>query len=294
MERVSTEIPWTILRLLEWTTKYLEQKGVESARLEAQLLLAHALGCTRTQLLMRYDEEPSEEDRAKFKALVQQRTKGKPVAHLLGRKEFFSIEFEVGPAVLIPRPDSEWLVTECLRLAKGTNEPRLLDIGTGSGCLAIALALRHKSARVTATDVSPEALAIARRNAERHKVSERIRFLEGDLFAPVPCGERFDFIVSNPPYVRRAEIETLAPEVREYEPQLALDGGENGFVVFDRLIAQAPDYLEPGGHLLVEIHALLETEARDRFALHPGYELAKTIHDLAGLPRVLRARWAPN
>ncbi len=293
MASVSTEQPWTILRLLEWTTNYLKQKGVESASLEAQLLLAHALGCSRTQLLMRYDEGPGEAERSQFKALVQQRLKGRPVAHLLGRKEFFSLDFEVGPAVLVPRPDTEWLVTECLGLAKGMPGPRILDVGTGSGCLAIALAQHHKGATVTAIDVSPEALAVAQRNAAKHKLSERVRFLQGDLFAPLPAEEAFDFIVSNPPYVPRAEIETLAPEVRDHEPRLALDGGEDGFAVFDRLIAQAPRHLVPGGHLLVEIHALLEKSSRERFGKHAGYELAKTVHDLAGRPRVLRARWAP-
>jgi release factor glutamine methyltransferase len=291
MASVSAEQPWTVLRLLGWTTEYLKRKGVEAAQLEAQLLLAHALGCTRTQLLMRYDEEPAEPQRKTFKDLVQERLKGRPVAHLLGRKEFFSLELEVGPAVLIPRPDTEWLVTECLALAKGMAGPRILDVGTGSGCLAIALARGLKGASVTATDVSPEALAVARRNAARHNVSERIRFLEGDLFGPLAGGEVFDFIVSNPPYVPRAEIEALAPEVRDHEPRLALDGGEDGLAVFDRLIGEAPAHLAPGGHLLVEINALLEKPSRERFQRHAGYELAKTVHDLAGLPRVLRARW---
>jgi release factor glutamine methyltransferase len=291
---VSTEQPRTILELLDWTTRYFERKGVESARLEAQLLLAHALGCTRTQLYMRHEEEPDEAGKKKFKGLIQQRVKGSPVAHLLGRKEFFSLEFEVSPAVLVPRPDTEWLVTEFLRLAKKVPAPRVLDVGTGSGCLAVAVAHRHKGARVTAVDISPEALAVAAGNAARHKVAERVRFLEGDLFAPVPVGERFDFILSNPPYIPRAEIETLAPEVRDHDPRLALDGGMDGFAVFDRLVALAPGYLEPGGHLLVEIHALREGPSRERFGRQPGYELAQTVHDHAGLPRVLVARWAPG
>jgi release factor glutamine methyltransferase len=288
---VSTEQSWTIKGLLEWTASFLQRKGVESPRLETELLLAHALGCTRMQLYTRYDEEPPEGERKKFKELVQQRTKGKPVAHLLGRKEFFSLEFEVGPAVLVPRPDSEWLVTECLRLAKGMPEPLVLDVGTGSGCLAVAVAHRHKKAQVTAVDVSAEALTVARRNAERHKVAERITFLQGDLFAPVPAEGQFDFIVSNPPYIPSAEIATLAPDVRDHEPRLALDGGADGFAVFDRLVGGAANYLKPGGYLLVEIHAGLEDVSRERID-RGGYELGKTILDLAGRPRVLCARRA--
>jgi release factor glutamine methyltransferase len=289
---VSPEQSWTIKRLLEWTANFLQQKGVESARLETELLLAHALGCTRMQLYTRYDEEPGEGERKKFKELVQQRTRGRPVAHLLGRKEFFSLDFEVGPAVLVPRADSEWLVTECLRLARGTPDPLVLDVGTGSGCLAVAVAHRHKKARVTAVDVSAEALQVARRNAERHKLAERITFLQGDLFGPVPAEGRFDFILSNPPYIPSGEIATLAPEVRDHEPRLALDGGGDGFAVFDRLIEGAAKYLKAGGHLLVEIHAGLEDDSRERIDRRGGYELGKTIHDLAGRPRVLCARRA--
>ncbi len=282
--------PWTIGRLLEWTTGFLQTKGCESARLEAQLLLAHALGCSRTALYTRYEEQPPEPERQRFRELVQARVKGQPVAHLLGRKEFFSLEFEVGPAVLVPRPDTEWLVTECLTQAKGMEAPRVLDLGTGSGCIAIAVAARHGGAVVTAVDLSPEALAVARRNAERHQVGGRIRFLEGDLFGPLDEGERFDFIVSNPPYVRTGDLEGLAPEVGRYEPRLALDGGGDGFAVIDRLIAAAPAYLAPGGCLLVEIGHDQEAEARRRFGQHGGYEVGKTVHDLGGQPRVLCAR----
>jgi release factor glutamine methyltransferase len=287
---VSTDQPWTIMRLLDWTTSFFEGKGVESARLEAQLLLAHALGCTKMALYTRFDEAPAEEERTRFRELVQQRVKGSPVAHLLGRKEFFALEFLVSPSVLIPRPDSEWIVTECLALAKGMESPSVLDVGTGSGCLALAVASRHKGARVCATDVSEDALAVARRNAEKHKLQERVRFLQGDLFAPLAPAERFDFILSNPPYVSRAELAKLAPEVRDHEPRLAIDGGEDGFAVIDRLIAVAPDHLAAGGYLILEIGFDQEAGARQRFAKHGGYEVGKTIQDAAGHPRVLRAR----
>jgi release factor glutamine methyltransferase len=291
---VTTEKPWTIAALLDWTTRYLEGKGAESARLEAQLLLAHALGYNRTQLYMHPDEIPAEESRARFRELVQQRVKGKPVAYLLGRKEFFSLEFEVTPAVLIPRPDTEWLATECVKRARSLGAPRILDVGTGSGCLAVALAQQLEQAQVTATDLSAEALEVARRNAARHKVAERIRFFQGDLLDAVPPGETFDFIVSNPPYIPSAVIDQLDPDVREHEPRLALDGGPDGFLVFDRLIDQTPARLVPGGWLLVEIGAEQEQEGRNRLARIAGYQLGATVRDLAGRPRVLPARWQPT
>jgi release factor glutamine methyltransferase len=287
---VSTDQPWTIGRLLDWTTRYLQGKGCESARLDAQLLLAHALGCTRTALYTRYDEEPPETLRARFRELVQQRVKGSPVAHLLGRKEFFSLELEVGPAVLVPRPDSEWLVTECLSLAKSMSAPSVLDVGTGSGCLAVAVATGHKSASVTAIDVSADALEVARRNAERHKLTQRVRFLLGDLFAALQPNERFDIILSNPPYIPSDQLAALAPEVRDHEPRLALDGGADGLAVIDRLIAGAPAHLQPGGYLILEIGYDQEGAVRQRFERHGGYELGKTLHDAAGHPRVLRAQ----
>jgi release factor glutamine methyltransferase len=262
---------------------------VEAARREAELLLAHALGCPRIILYTRHDEDPGEEVKARFRELVQQRLRGSPVAHLLGKKEFFSLEFEVSPDVLVPRPDTEWVVTECLTLAKTMATPDILDVGTGSGCIAIAVAQQHKGARVTAADISPAALAVARRNAGRHGLSERVRFSVGDLFAAVP-GEAFDFVLSNPPYIPTADIAGLAAEVRDHDPRLALDGGANGFAVIDRLIAGAPAHLRRGGYLIIEIGHDQEAEARRRFERHGGYELGKTAHDLAGHPRVLRAR----
>ena len=290
---MTTEQPWTVKRLLDWTKPYLAQKGAEFPQLDAEMLLAHALGWKRIELYTRHEDEPSDEQRARFKELVQQRVKGCPVAYLVGRKEFYSLELEVNRDVLIPRPDTECVVVECLRLAKEVAEPRVLDVGTGSGCLAVAVAKYCKTAVVTATDVSAAALAVASRNAAKHGVAERIRFLEGDLFAPVPAGERFDFILSNPPYIPRGDIPGLATGVRDYEPHAALDGGADGFAVFDRLIAGAPERLKPGGYLIVEIGSPQEEAARRRIEAAGAYDLGKTILDGSRHPRVLRARLRP-
>jgi release factor glutamine methyltransferase len=281
---------WTIGRLLEWTARHLAEKGSEFPRLDAEVLLAHALGCKRIELYTRHDQTASEGARARFKDLIRRRIEGCPVAYLVGRKEFFSLPFEVSPAVLIPRPDTECLVVECLRLAKELPEPRVIDMGTGSGAIAVAVAHQHKGARVTAVDVSSNALAVAKRNAERNGVAERIRFLQGDLFAPIPAGERFDFILSNPPYIPGDEIPRLPAGVRDYEPHMALDGGCDGFEVFNRLVDQARNFLEPGGYLLVEIGSPQEGAARDRIASYVEYELGRTIPDGSGHPRVLRAK----
>jgi release factor glutamine methyltransferase len=287
---VGTEPPWTIGRLLEWTTAFLTQKGSESPRLDTEVLLAQALGCKRIELYTRHDQVAPEEARQKFRELIRRRVEGCPVAYLVGRKEFFSLALEVGPAVLIPRPDTECVVDECLRLAKGMTAVSVLDVGTGSGCLAVAVAHQHKGAKVTATDVSADALAVATRNAARHGVADRVRFLQGDVYAPLGADERFDFILSNPPYIRRGDIPGLPVGVRQYEPHLALDGGPDGFAVFDRLVAGAAAHLNPGGWLVVEIGTAQEGPGRQRMEQTAGLEPAKTVHDGSGHPRVLRAR----
>jgi release factor glutamine methyltransferase len=282
--------PWTIGRLLDWTAKFLAQKGSEFPRLDTEVLLSHATGCKRIELYTRYEETATDETRARFKELIRKRLEGCPVAYLVGRKEFFSLELEVGPAVLIPRPDTETLVVESLRLMKELPEPSVLDIGTGSGAIALAVAKRHKGAKVTATDISPDALTVAQRNATKHGLGERVRFLHGDLFEPLGA-EGFDFILSNPPYIAHEDISALPPGVRNYEPHLALDGGPGGYAVFDRLIREAPQHLKPGGYLIAEIGAPQEGPARQRIEAHPGYGLGPTIKDGSGHPRVLWARW---
>jgi release factor glutamine methyltransferase len=293
-EVVGTQSSWTVGGLLNWTAKYLAQKGAEFPRLDAEVLLAHALECKRIDLYgLRFGEPASEEVRQRYRDLVRRRVEGCPVAYLVGRKEFFSLEFEVSPAVLIPRPDTELVVTACLDVARAMPEPRVLDLGTGSGCLAVTVAKQHPGARVTAVDIDAEALAMARRNAERHGVAQRIQFLQGDLFEPLPPDVQFDLILSNPPYIPRGAIASLPPGVRDYEPHVALDGGPSGYAVLERIAAGAKSYLAPGGYLIVEIGSPQEMPARERVGAHLEYELEGTLFDSSGHPRVLRARRKP-
>ncbi len=285
---------WSVGGLLDWTARYLAKKGSEFPRLDAEVLLAHALGCRRIDLYTRYKEPAPDEARARFRELVRQRVEGCPVAYLVGRKEFFSLQLEVTRGVLIPRPESEFVVLECLRLTKELTEPRVLDIGTGSGNIAVAVAYHHKGSRLMAVDISADALAVAARNAERHGVGDRIRFLKSDLFQALPPGEPVDFVLSNPPYIAHEELDHLPAGVRNYEPHVALDGGPGGYAAFDRLVTQAWEYLVPGGYLIVEIGAPQEGPARQRIEANGRYELAETIYDGCHHPRVLRAQKISN
>jgi release factor glutamine methyltransferase len=289
------EQSWTIGQLMDWTSRFLAQKGIESPHLDARVLLARVLDCKPIDLYgALYTEIATDEVRNRYRELIRRRLEGCPAAYLIGRKEFFSLALDVSPAVLIPRPDSEMVVVECLALAKKIPQPRILDIGTGSGNLAIALARNLPAAEVMAVDLSPQALEVAQANAAKHGVAGRIQFLHGDLFAPVPPDVRFDFIVSNPPYIPHGDIPTLPTGVRDYEPHLALDGGPDGFAVFDRLIQQAPRYLVVGGYLIIEIGSPQEQPARQRIGAHSHYRLAPTIFDASGHPRVLRTQFQPT
>jgi release factor glutamine methyltransferase len=284
------EPTWTLGTLLDWTAKHLAEKGVESPRLDAQVLLAHVAGCKRIDLYgMRHAEVATPEVRQAYRELIRKRLEGCPVAYLVGRKEFYGLEFAVSPAVLIPRPDTETAVVEALTLAKKLAAPRIVDVGTGSGAIAIALAMHLPHAKIVAIDVSKEALAVAGRNAEKHELASRIEFMQGDLLGPV-AGRSFDLVVSNPPYIAADDLPKLPIGVRQYEPKVALDGGPGGFVVFDRLIDQAAKHLANGGHLVVEIGAPQEQPARARLAAIAEFTLGPTVMDSAGHPRVLIAR----
>jgi release factor glutamine methyltransferase len=286
-----TPTVWTIKSLLAWTTNYLNKKAIESPRLEAELLLAHALNCKRIELLVRYDESPEESVKAKYRELVKRRAEHWPTAYLIGQREFFLLPFVVSPAVLIPRPDTETLLMAALEALKGVATPSVLDLGTGSGILAVSLAHKLPSATVTAVDISPEALAIARQNATRHGVAERVQFVQGDLFATVPDGAAFDVIVSNPPYVTTAEWETLAAEVKDHEPRLALDGGPDGLAFYRRIAVEAPARLKSTGAVVVEIG---ETQAEAVIALFTAAGFNKCIltKDAGNRPRVIAGRRA--
>lgn len=285
----ATEQVWTLGALLDWTAKHLAEKNIDTARLDAEVLLAHAVGCNRIDLYgSRYSEAASAEVKQKYREMIRKRLEGCPVAYLVGRKEFYGLELKVSPAVLIPRPDSEHVVMECLTLAKAMNRPRIVDIGTGSGNLAIAIAKHHPGAEVTAIDKSVDALKVAQENAAKLGVAQRIRFLEGDLFAPLGADEQFHFIVSNPPYIAEEDVPKLPVGVRQFEPLQALSGGPGGFVVFDRLIAESRARLLPGGYLIVEIGSPQEKPACEKLTAIPEFSLAPTVFDFSGHPRVLR------
>ncbi|MGE5754370.1 MAG: peptide chain release factor N(5)-glutamine methyltransferase [Planctomycetaceae bacterium] len=280
---------WTVGRLLTWTTDYLKRRGSEFPRLDAEVLLAHVLDWERVQLYTHYEEEVGERARAAFRDLVRRRAEGSPVAYLVGRKEFYSLPLSVSPAVLIPRPDTEFVVVEFLAVMKGVPSPRAVDVGTGSGCLALACAHQHTSAHFVALDLSPEALAVAESNARALGLADRVAFRQGNRLEPVAGDDPFDAIVSNPPYIPTAVIPTLEPGVRDYEPHLALDGGADGLQVAAPLIAESIPLLKPGGHLILEIGSGQEGPIRSLIAAHPVFKLAPTVRDHANQPRVVRA-----
>jgi release factor glutamine methyltransferase len=279
--------PWTTLRLLNWTQGFFAQKGVDAPRLTAELLLAHALRCDRVRLYLDFDKPLGDPELAAFRELVRRRAEREPTAYLVGQRDFYGRPFAVDARVLVPRPETE-LVLEAA-LAALPADGRALDLCTGSGVLAVTLALERAGAQVTATDVSADALAVARSNAAALGATG-VELLQGDLYAPVPEGARFDVIVSNPPYVPRGELDTLPPEVRR-EPRLALDGGDDGLAITRRIVAGAPARLLPGGTLVLEMHEG-HLDALPRICLEAGFARADAGRDLAGLPRYVVAHLA--
>ena len=282
---------WTVLDLLRFTTDHFVKAGIDSARLDAEVLLAFALGVERLQLYLEFDKPVLASERTEFRELVRRRAGERvPVAHLTGTKEFWSLPLLVTPEVLVPRPETETLVEVALARAPAEEqELRALDLGTGSGAVALALLTERKRARVTATDISAGALALAARNAERLGLADRIRLAEGDLFEPV-AGERFDLVVSNPPYLALGEASGLAPELA-HEPERALFSGPSGFEVLDRLVAAAPAALTPGGWLALET-APDQAEPVRTACERQGLVEAAVVRDLGGRARVVIARRA--
>lgn len=283
---VTKDDQWTVRRIIEWTTGHLKNHGSDTPRLDAEILLAYARNCRRIDLYTRFDEPLTDPQRATMRDLVRRRAQAEPVAYLVGHREFFSLEFRVTKDVLVPRPDTETLVLELLDRVRGIETPRLLDIGTGSGCIAVAAAVNLPTANVTAIDISPKALEIARENAETHNVLDRMRFLEGDLFSPLPAGEQFHAIASNPPYIRAEELATLQDDVKKHEPQLALISGPLGLEIIRRLVTDAPSRLVPGGLLLFEFSPEQAGAVEELLNANGSYRDIKLVKDLTNRPRV--------
>lgn len=289
MTKASAEAPpktWTIASLVKWAIDDFRTRGIENPRLDAELLVAHALDIDRMRVILDGARPLEGAELDKLRNLVKRRRAYEPIAYLRGTREFYGLQFRVDKRVLVPRPDTETLVD--VALARSTHVSmcmRQLDLCTGSGCVAIAMAKQRPTAQVVATDVSADALTVARDNALRLG-AYNVAFAQGDLFEPVANARRFDVITANPPYIPSGDIAGLMPDVREHEPKLALDGGDDGLVLVRRIVEAAPNHLEPGGLLALEIDS---KEAADTAELltKAGFTDVRVTRDLAKLERVV-------
>lgn len=281
---------WSVARVLKWAADDLARRGIESPRLDAELLLGKVLSLDRVQLILQHERPLSEEELRAFKQLFVRRRKGEPIAYILGSREFFGFEVRVDPRVLIPRPDSETLVEVALDRTRGRDMyGHALDLCTGSGCIALALGRERKTWKVIGTDVSEPALTLAHLNAQRLGLAHNVHFALGDLFEAVPADLRFDLIVSNPPYIPDGEIETLMVDVKDFEPRLALTGGPDGYQVLRRLIQDAPQHLAAGGVLACEVGAGQSDRVAELFE-RAGFVAVRRNRDYAGHERVVSGK----
>ncbi len=279
---------WTIKKVLDWTTEYFKKHQIDNPHLEAEILLAHALNAERIKLYIDFEKEPDKKSLEAFKGFITRRAKREPAAYITGSKQFMSLNFRVTPDVLIPRPETELLIENAIELIKKIDgKASILDIGTGSGAIAVSLAKFIDNAEITAIDVSKKALQVAAENAKEHGVEEKIKFMEADLFPAEPV--KFGLIMSNPPYIKTADIKGLQPEIRDFEPVSALDGGADGLDYYRKIIEKAGGYLEEGGSLLLEIGA---DQSKDVIGIINDILKPKNVcikKDLSGLDRVVVA-----
>jgi release factor glutamine methyltransferase len=281
------------MEILSRTESYFKEHSVDSPRLTAELLLAHCLGLRRLDLYLQYDRPLQQNELSTYKALIRRRIQNEPVAYIMGEKGFFESDFEVARGVLIPRPETEILVEEALKILNtGSGHPgakRVFELGTGSGAIVVSLAKAAPCHLYMANDISLSALGIAKKNACR-TAGNRIRFFAGDWFSPVKIRPGFDLIVSNPPYIPLADIQGLAPEIRKYEPKIALDGGDDGLLCFRAIFRDAHRHLVPGGILLLEMGFDQKESLENLLNFHPEYESIEFIKDLSGHNRVAKIK----
>ncbi len=285
---------WTVVALLNETATYFKKKGIDSARLDAELLLASCLDIPRIQLYIDFERLVSTDELAAFRELVRRRAAREPVAYLVGYKEFWSLNIKVTHGVLIPRPETELLIEEAralfTRQAAHAAPLVILEIGTGSGAISVALAQEFKNSRIYATDISSVALRVARENSICHGCANAIHLLQGDALTPFRQNEMFDLIISNPPYVCSAEIKQLLPEIQQYEPLAAINGGADGLDYYRRWIPQIPALLKPNGWIILEIGAGQSAAVLQLFSHAGRFADVQTIRDYTGRERVIRAR----
>ncbi len=274
----------TVLELITLTAEYLTNQGCDSPRLDAEILLGHVLQLDRLQLYLNFDRPLTTQEVSAYRRVVALRAKRRPTAYITGTREFYSRDFCVNEGVLVPRPETELLVETAINWGRGFPKPRVLDVGTGSGVIAISLARELPGARVTGTDISPAALAVAQANADAAELSNPITFVESDLFSAI-SKEPFHLICSNPPYIPSKDIADLEPEVQA-EPVVALDGGVDGLAVYRRLLSSAPQYMAPDGYLILEI-GWNQAAAVQTLAKQAGLALRDVVTDYAGHDRVV-------
>ncbi|MDE0297710.1 MAG: peptide chain release factor N(5)-glutamine methyltransferase [Candidatus Poribacteria bacterium] len=280
---------WRVLDLIQWTTDYFKRHGIPSPRLDAELLLSHVLGTSRLQLYLRFEMPVFPEHLSTFRELIKKRTANVPVSYLTSRKEFFSLEFYVDSRVLIPRPETEVLVENVLQVQEAPCQ--LIDIGTGSGAIAISLAANRPEWEILATDISAEALEVAQKNAVVHQCADRLTFQQGNLFEPLETlpESRFDWIVSNPPYVSTKEYPFLPPDVRDHEPETALLAGTDGLDVIVDILEGAPRFLKSGGRVGLEIGHNHCQDVLEIVQSNSAYSGCQVITDYSGIERVVIA-----
>ena len=285
---------WTIQKLLNWVTEYLTGKGIDSPRLSAELLLSHVVGLKRIELYTQFNKAVDKQQLDRLHDLVKRAGQNEPIAYLVGRTEFYSLEINITPDCMVPRPETELLVERAIEFLRTRRDTQFVcDLCTGSGCIAVAIAKNFPDARIIATDICDSALAVAAGNIEKHQLKDRITLLHGDLFDPIISGldvNEFDLIVCNPPYVSTAEYEKLDRNVKDYEPKIALFAGVDGLDIYRRIIEKADDFLKPNAALMLEIGFAQGQAVRQLLEQTGAFTEIKIEKDFHNNDRIVSAR----